>query len=262
MSRLPGAVKSPFSQSMPLRNFPTTAMVLAAGLGTRMRPVTDAIPKPMVEVAGRSLIHRVLDQLAVNGITKAVVNLSYKAEQLKAHLAGRPSPELVFSLEETPLETGGGIAKALPLLGKDPFFVANSDVIFLDGATPTLHRLMQHWDEDRMDALLLLVPTVRAYGYHGRGDFFMTPNGVLRRRKELEVAPFVFTGIQLMHPRLFKDCPSGAFSLNVLYNRHVAENGSLERVFGIAHDGVWLHVGDPRSFAFAERFLRDEDILI
>ena len=257
MLRLPGAVKSRFSHVMPLPDMPTTAMVLAAGYGKRMRPVTDIIPKPMVEVAGRSLIHRVLDQLVVNGIRKAVVNLSYKGEQLREHLEGRNAPELVFSIEDTPLETGGGIAKALPLLGNEPFFVANSDVIFLDGTVPTLHRLAQHWDPARMDALLLLVPSVRAYGYHGQGDFFLNPKGVMRRRKEHEVAPFVFTGIQLMHPRLFKDAPSGAFSLNVLYNRNVVADGSIERIFGISHDGAWLHVGDPRSFAFAENYLRE-----
>lgn len=230
-------------------------MVLAAGLGKRMRAVNDSLPKPMVEVFGRSLIDRVLDQLVKAGIPKAVVNTSYKAELLEAHLAGRQDLYIVTSREEEPLETGGGIAKALPLLGDSPFFVLNSDVICLDGTRSLLHRLAEAWNDAALDALLLLQPAVTAYGYHGSGDFFLDTEGRIRRRLEHEVAPFVFTGIQIIHPRFFKDCPEGKFSLNVLWNQRLGEDGWLKRIGGIAHDGVWLHVGDPQGYKAAEHFL-------
>lgn len=231
------------------------AMVLAAGMGTRMRPLTDTIPKPLVPVAGKTLIDRALDWLSASGVEEAVVNSHYKAEMLEAHLAARRRPRIRISREDTVLETGGGIKKALGLLGGDTFFCVNSDVICLDGKAPTLHRLARAWDETEMDALLLVHPVDLAVGYEGSGDFFFE-DGVLRRRLKQPAAPYVFTGIQLLHVRLFEHSPQGPFSLNALYNRGMSESGTLPRVAAIVHDGDWLHVGDPKGLAEAEAFLQ------
>lgn len=230
------------------------AMVLAAGLGLRMRPLTDNLPKPLVPVAGITLIDRALDWLAASGIQDAVVNSHYKADMLKAHLMPRRSPVVRMSYEEIVLETGGGIKQALPLLGNSAFFSVNGDVICLDGAKPALHRLASAWDDKEMDALLLVHPVDRAVGYHGDGDFFVE-NGIIRRRLQHARAPFVFTGIQLIHPRAFDNTPEGPFSLNVIYNRAMKEDGSLSRVRALVHDGDWLHIGDPKGLAEAEAFL-------
>ncbi|NBX02810.1 MAG: nucleotidyltransferase family protein [Alphaproteobacteria bacterium] len=227
----------------------TRAMVLAAGLGTRMRPLTDVMPKPLVPVAGKPLIDRTLDFLAGAGVTDAVVNSFYKAEMLEAYLAKRTAaPRITISREEELLETGGGIKKALPLLGGKPFFIANSDVICIDGKTPALHRLQAAWDDARMDVLLLLHPVASAVGYDGKGDFFLREDGTPRRRTADETAPYVFTGVQILHPRLFADSPDGAFSLNVLFNRAL----EARRIATLVHDGKWLHVGDPAGVAAAE----------
>jgi MurNAc alpha-1-phosphate uridylyltransferase len=215
---------------------PTSAIVLAAGLGTRMRPLTERLPKPLIEVAGRTLLDRALDRLTEAGVEQAVVNVSYLGGMIEAHLAGRERPRILFSREETPLETGGGIARALPLLGDAPFFSMNADVITLNGAQPFLERMRLHWRPE-MDALLLVHPRERAVGYEGKGDFYLH-NGILSR--DAEVRPYVFTGVQLLHPRLFADAPKGAFSMNLLYGRLIGEG----RLFGLAHDGDWLHVGD------------------
>lgn len=228
---------------------PQKAMVLAAGLGTRMRPLTDTIPKPLVTVAGVALIDHALDWLVASGVGDAVVNSFYKAELLEEHLAARTVPRIRISREEVLLETGGGIKKALPLLGTEPFFSLNSDTICLDGPSPALRQLAEFWDDVRMDALLLLHPVAKAIGYAGKGDFFADANGMLRRRSEGESAPLVFTGVQLLHPRLFHDAPDGAFSMNVLYNR------DIRRVAGLVHEGDWLHIGTPQERAAAETFL-------
>jgi MurNAc alpha-1-phosphate uridylyltransferase len=233
---------------------PKKSMVLAAGFGTRMRPLTDTMPKPLVPVAGRSLIDRTLDWLAASGVEEAVVNTHYKAGMLAAHLASRKRPVIHVSHEEEILETGGGLVKALPLLGQGPFFSTNSDMLCLDGATPVLHRLWQAWDDDKWDALLLLHPVAEAIGYEGPGDFFME-NGNLHRRGAHDKAPFVFTGMQILHPRLFASAPAGAFSLNVLYNRATDKDGKLTRIGGLLHDAAWLHIGDPKGLAAAEAFL-------
>lgn len=224
-------------------------MVLAAGRGERMRPLTDRIPKPLIEVSGRTLLDRALDALENGGVAEAVVNVAYKAEMIEAHLAGRVSPRIRISREETALETGGGIKKALPLLGEDPFFALNSDTVLLDGEAPALRRLTRAWRED-IDGVLLLHPAERATGYAGRGDFFLDAAGRLTRRGEAPRAPFVFTGAQLLHPRIFRNAPEGVFSMNVLYDRN------LSNFLGVIHDGGWLHVGDADGLKAAETALR------
>jgi MurNAc alpha-1-phosphate uridylyltransferase len=234
------------------QNFPVKAMVMAAGLGTRMRPLTNAIPKPLVKVAGKPLIDYTLDFLASSGIEEAVVNSHYLAEMLEAHvLARKYPPRIKISREIEVLETGGGIKKALNMFGHEAFFVLNSDVICIDGKTPALHRLWQYWDEANMDALLLLNKVETAIGYSGQGDFFLE-DGKLIRRAESETAPYVFTGIQLISPRLFNNSPDGKFSLNLLYNR------DLSRIGAVVHDGNWLHIGSPSELSEAENWLKNQ----
>jgi MurNAc alpha-1-phosphate uridylyltransferase len=227
-------------------------MVLAAGLGLRMRPITDNLPKPLVPVLDRTLLDRVLDRLDEAGVEETVVNLHHLGKMIERHLSDRRTPKIILSVEETRLETGGGVAKALPLLGDTPFFVVNGDVLWLDGPCPTFDRLTTAWDEDRMDALLLLHPTVEAFGYHGDGDFLMDPEGRLIRRPEREIAPYLFAGIQILHPRLFEDTPAGSFSLNLLYDQAIEH----DRLFGVLHDGKWFHVGTPEDLAVAENYMR------
>lgn len=231
------------------------AIVLAAGLGTRMRPLTDHEPKAMIRVGGKRLIDHVLDWIAEVGIAGAVVNTHYLAHILEAHLAARRSPRITLSHEDVLLETGGGILKALPLLGNTPFFAANSDTICLNGKTHALGRLHDAWDDAAMDALLLLHPVAEAIGYDGAGDFHLRGDGTVVRKRAGEAAPYVFTGIQLLHPRLFAGAPPGPFSLNLLYNRGMREDGSLPRIKAIVHDGKWLHVGDPAAVTLAAQYL-------
>jgi N-acetyl-alpha-D-muramate 1-phosphate uridylyltransferase len=233
---------------------PDKAMVLAAGLGTRMRPLTDNLPKPLITVAGITLIDYALNWLVASGIHEVAVNSFYKAEMLEAHLAKRKDPVIQISREETLLETGGGIKKALPLLGPSPFFSLNSDTICMDGHTPALRHMAEIWDDRQMDALLLLHPVSQAIGYEGKGDFFMDASGSIRRRLDGVSAPLVFTGVQLIHPRLFADSPPGAFSMNVLYDRGMGKDGTLARVRGLLHDGHWLHIGTPDERAQAEHW--------
>ena len=227
---------------------PGHAMVLAAGLGLRMRPLTRNVPKPLLEVGGATMLDQALDRLQDAGVSDVVVNTHWLPEQIEKHLESRETPSIVISREDDLLETGGGIAKALPLLGAAPFYAANADVVWRDGPMPALHRLARAWVDDDMDALLLLASTVRSTGYDGYGDFLMDPVGLLERRPERVVAPFVFTGVQILHPRLFADAPDGAFSMNVLYDRAL-EAG---RLFGIAHDGDWYHVSTPPAIAQAD----------
>ena len=230
-------------------------MVLAAGLGKRMRPITATVPKPLVEVAGRALIDHSLDRLENAGVETAVVNIHYLPQLMRAHLARRRRPPEVLLSDETAglLDTGGGIRHALPLLGDEPFYLLNSDSFWIEGARPNLRWLAGAWDDARMDVLLLLAPTVRAVGYRGRGDFRMDTNGRLTRRPEREVVPFAYAGAAILHPRLFADTPEGAFSLNVLFDK-AAES---ERLFGVRMDGVWLHVGTPEAIAEAELSFAD-----
>jgi MurNAc alpha-1-phosphate uridylyltransferase len=224
-------------------------MVLAAGRGERMRPLTDRIPKPLVTVAGQPLIDHVLDRLAAVGVERAVVNVHYLADLIERHLAGRRQPKIVISDERDDLlDTGGGVVKALAALGQEPFFHLNSDTIWIDGVKPNLERLAEAFDPAAMDALLLLAPTAASIGYAGRGDFAMAADGRLRRRTEREVAPFVYAGAALLRPELFAEAPSGAFSLTRLFER-AAEAG---RLCGLRLEGVWMHVGTPDAIAQAE----------
>jgi MurNAc alpha-1-phosphate uridylyltransferase len=226
---------------------PKRGMVLAAGLGLRMRPITETLPKALVPLAGRALLDHAIDRLAAAGVERVVVNAHYLADMVRRHLAPRATPEITLSLEDELLETGGGVQKALPLLG-DIFYVVNSDVFWLDGRTSALLRLARAFDPVRIDALLLLQRTVTALGYDGRGDFVLDPWGGLRRRGEREVAPHLFAGVQILSKRLFADAKPGRFSLNALYDRALAEG----RIAGIVHDGEWYHIGTPEGLALAE----------
>jgi MurNAc alpha-1-phosphate uridylyltransferase len=226
----------------------THGMVLAAGFGKRMQPITNTLPKPLVTVDDRALLDRALDHFATAGISDVVVNAHYLGEQIHAHLENRDTPRIVISDESEILETGGGVLQALALLGSEPFAVANSDALWGDGPTPALARMAEAWDDGRMDALLLLHSTIDAVGYAGRGDFFMDPDGGLIRRQEGEVAPFLFTGIQILHPRCFEDETPGKFSLNRIYDKALVAG----RLFGVRHDGDWYHVGTPEGLAEVE----------
>jgi len=234
---------------------PHTAMVMAAGLGKRMRPLTATRPKPLIEVAGKTLLDHVLDRLRAAGVRKVVVNVHYLADAVEAHLASRKHGlEVVISDERKLLmETGGGLVQAADLIDSDPFLAINSDNLWIDGPADTLRLLASHWDDKKMDALLLLVPLARAQNHRGIGDFHMDRQGRLRRRDKSRVAPFVFTGIQILSKRLLRDAPAGPFSTNVLWNRAIAEG----RCFGAVHQGLWFDVGTPRSIKLTEATLED-----
>ncbi len=232
---------------------PTQAMVLAAGLGLRMRPITNKTPKPLIKVNKRTLIDHALDRLVEGGVTDVVVNLHYFGEQIERHLGLRNDLNIAYSWEaEERLETGGGIKQALKQLGPDPFWVVNSDSVWLNGPTDTMLRMRQIWNEECMDGLLLLHSTVDAYGYNGKGDFNADAVGKLTRKQENEVTPWLYTGIQLLHPRLFKGAPDGPFSLNVLYDQAL-EN---ERLYGMVHDGEWFEVGTPEGLGQVEEYMK------
>jgi MurNAc alpha-1-phosphate uridylyltransferase len=234
---------------------PEVAMVMAAGLGKRMRPLTATRPKPLVEVAGKPLIDHALDRLRAAGVRKAVVNVHYLADAVEAHLANRANgvEALVSDERAQLLETGGGLVKALPLISADPFLVVNSDNLWIDGPVDALRLLAASWDEARMDALLLLVPLARAHCHNGRGDFHMRADGALRRRTRA-VAPFVYTGIQMVSKRLFEgELPEGPFSTNLLWDRAIEQG----RCFGAVHQGLWFDIGRPESIRKAEEILRE-----
>lgn len=226
---------------MPRSDRVRTGMVLAAGRGTRLAAIPDLPPKPLVAVGGKPLIDHAIDLLASAGVERVVVNTHHRAELIEAHLARRSAPEIAISREADLLDTGGGVKNALPLLGEEPFFVTNSDLIWEVGAERALERMAAAWDPERMDALLLLYPTVRTFGYAGQGDFLCDPAGRLTRRPEWAVAPFLYTGVQLIHPRVFEGTPGGAFSFNRIWDA-VQE---AERLYGIVHDGIWLDAGTP-----------------
>jgi N-acetyl-alpha-D-muramate 1-phosphate uridylyltransferase len=228
---------------------PTHGMVLAAGLGRRMRPITDNLPKPLVSLAGKTLLDRALDQLQAVNVSAATVNLHYLSHMIEDHLAARSKPRITYSWEtDLLLETGGGVAAALPTLGNNPFYVVNADIAWEDGSHPALSRLAEFWRDDVMDALLLLHPVAQATGYDGVGDYRCDDQGMLTRRRGDAAAPYVFSGVQLLHPRLFADAPAGPFSLTRLYDDAEASN----RLFGIVHDGAWHHIGTPAGLAEAE----------
>ena len=228
-----------------------TAMVLAAGFGTRMRPLTDRIPKPLVTLGGRALLDRVLDRLAESGIARAVVNVHYFADQIEAHLKARAQPKIVISDErDAILETGGGVLKALPYFGGRPFIVHNSDSVWTEGARSNLRMLMNAWQPGRMDALLLLAARDSSIGYGGLGDFHLDTAGRLRRRSAGEEVPLVFAGVSILKPQLFGGM-SGAFSLNVVFDRAMEQNG----LFGAVLEGTWIHAGTPQTLIEAESHL-------
>jgi MurNAc alpha-1-phosphate uridylyltransferase len=234
---------------------PKTAMVLAAGLGKRMRPLTATRPKPLIEVAGQSLLDHLLERLSAAGVEKAVVNVHYLADAVEAHL-NMNAHGLDISISDERgllLETGGGMVKALPLIDADPFLVVNSDNLWIDGPADTLKLLASHWDGGKMDALLLLVPHARASNHGGRGDFHMDRTGRLRRRQRSHVAPFVYTGIQMVSKRLLDGAPEGPFSTNLLWDKAMEEG----RCFGAVHQGLWFDVGTPEAIKATELILED-----
>jgi MurNAc alpha-1-phosphate uridylyltransferase len=232
---------------------PRTAMIMAAGLGKRMRPLTATRPKPLIEVNGKALLDHVLEKLREAGVKKVVVNVHYLADALEAHLKSRDHGlEIVISDERDVLmETGGGLIKAEPLIDSDPFLALNSDNLWIDGPADTLKLLASQWDDTKMDALLLLVPQASALNHKGIGDFHMDRAGRIRRREKSHVAPFVFTGIQIMSKRLLRDAPDGPFSTNILWNRAIEEG----RCFGAVHQGLWFDVGTPQSIQLTETAL-------
>src|SRR6266480_2586559 len=229
---------------------PTKAMFLAAGLGVRIRPLTDRMPKPLVRVAGRALLDHVLDKLGDAGVGEAVVNVHYLPDQIIDHTAARARPRVIISDErDQVLGTGGGVVNALPLLGDAPFFHVNSDTLWIDGVRSNLARLAENFDPARMDILLLMAPTATSIGYSGRGDYGMMPDGALRKRKEKEVVPFVYAGAAILSPSIFAGAPKGDFSLTKMFDRA----NEQERLFGLRLDGMWMHVGTPDAVGAAEQ---------
>ena len=253
MNAAPDSPRPDFDwKTAPIR--PKRAMILAAGLGKRMRPVSVTTPKPLVEVRGHALIDRALDRLVRAGVERAVINVHYLGELIRVHVGKRSEPEIVISDEtERLLDTGGGIVKALPHLGDAPFYVLNSDSFWVEGARPNLEWLANAWRDETMDGLLMLASTVRAVGYKGRGDFQMDPAGHLIRRPEREVAPFAYAGAAIFHPRLFAGRKAEPFSLNVLFDQAL-EAG---RLFGMRMDGLWLNIETPEAIGEAEHSIAD-----
>lgn len=235
---------------------PETAMVMAAGLGKRMRPLTATRPKPLVEVAGKPLIGHVFDHLRAAGVKRAVVNVHYLADAVEAYLRARVKDiEVVVSDERKQLmETGGGLVKARELIGDKPFICVNSDNLWVDGPIDAIRALAAQWDDDRMDALLLVVPLARANGHGGKGDFRIDPHGrIVERRKPGRLAPFVYTGVQILSPRVIRDWPEGPFSTNLFWNRAI-EAG---RAWAVVHQGLWFDVGTPQAIGMTEAVLAD-----
>jgi N-acetyl-alpha-D-muramate 1-phosphate uridylyltransferase len=231
---------------------PDKAMVFAAGLGTRMQPLTDAVPKPLIKVAGKALIDHTLDRLRCAGIATAIVNVHYQAKKIEAHLLERQVPRIIVSDESDKLlGQGGGIAKALPLLGNTPFFIANSDAFWIEGPASNLRRLAKYWNPDKMDILLLVAAAAASIGVGSCGDFHLTQEGKLRRRVEREVAAFVYTGVGIMKPELFAGRTVEVFPLSPLFSE-AADRG---RLYGQRLDGLWFHVGTPEALGEAEQKL-------
>lgn len=235
---------------------PQTAMIMAAGLGKRMRPLTATRPKPLVEVAGKPLIDHVFDRLRSAGVPRAVVNVHYMADALEAHLRARVKDiDVVVSDERKQLmETGGGLIQARDMLGDAPFLCINSDNLWIDGPTDAIRALAAAWDDARMDALLLMVPLARAHSHRGKGDFHLDPFGrIIGRREAGKLAPFVYTGVQILHPRVLVDAPEGPFSTMLFWERAI-EAG---RAWGLVHQGLWFDVGSPPAIPAAEAILAD-----
>lgn len=232
----------------------THAIILSAGLGTRMRPLTNTLPKPLIGVNGAPLIDHCLDFLSSGDIGEVVINTSYRAQQLEDYLATRTHPRIYFSREEpAPLETGGGIAKALPLLGTAPFLAMNSDAIFPATSPHPIAQLKASWGED-VDFLMLLIPKAHAVGWEGRGDFVLGDGGRIRRPLAGEDAPYIFSGVEIIRPEVFMGCPEGAFSLSTLWSARMGEGGWFGRIRAVVHAGPWLNVGDLAGLAAAEAY--------
>ena len=253
------AIQSPDNPTKPGQStalaIPNTAMIFAAGRGERMRELTDETPKPMLEVAGRPLIDWVIERTVASGVERIIVNTSYLGDKIRNHLKGRDEAEFHLITEEERLETGGGVYNAREVIGDQPFFAINADTLWLDGPTPLLHRLATVWDDQAMDACLMVQPTVRVFGdYEGRGDFEMAPDGALLRRQPWNIAPFVYGGVQLVSPRLLTEPPAKAFSFNHYWDQAI----EAERLYGMSHDGVWFHVGTPEGLELADEHLRPE----
>ncbi|WP_289035530.1 nucleotidyltransferase family protein [uncultured Roseibium sp.] len=234
---------------------PEKAMILAAGIGKRMRPITATTPKPLIEVNGQALMDHGMDKLVQAGVKTCVVNVHYLADLVEVHARRRSDLDILISDERDELlETGGGIKKALPLLGDAPFFQLNADTSYwIEGVKPNLEHMIDAWDETRMDALLLIAETVKAVGYGGRGDFELGKDGSLQRRQERGVTPFAYAGAAILHPRLFEGAPGGAFSMNRLFDKAI-EDG---RLFGVQMEGIWLHIGTPEAIGAAEYAVRE-----
>jgi MurNAc alpha-1-phosphate uridylyltransferase len=226
-------------------------MIMAAGFGTRMRHLTDDRPKPLIAVRGRSLLDHALDRLVAAGVRMVVINLHYRAEQVRDHLASRRDIEIRYSMEEEILGTGGGVVKALPQFEGESFFVLNSDSVWVEGYVPPLIAMQRNWDPEQMDGLLLLAAMTTAMGYEGLGDFRLDVNGHVSRVPERTSSPFAYTGVQIVHPRLFAGAPSGNFSTNLMWDRAIAKG----RLCGTRLEGVWIHVGTPEAREDAERYL-------
>jgi MurNAc alpha-1-phosphate uridylyltransferase len=236
---------------------PEAGMVLAAGFGRRMLPLTEKVPKPLVQLRGRALIDHVLDRLNEAGVARAVVNVHHFADKLQTHVSKREHPKIVISDERKEmLDTGGGVVQALPHLGTGPFLIHNSDSVWIEGVGSNLARLFEAWDSARMDALMLLASGATSVGYDGQGDFSMGTDGRLTRRGERQMAPFVFTGVSIAHPRLFDGAPKGPFSLNAPWDAAIDKG----RLFGVRLDGLWMHVGTPEALVEAERWIESEDV--
>jgi MurNAc alpha-1-phosphate uridylyltransferase len=235
-----------------MSSMPDKAMIFAAGLGSRMRPLTDQMPKPLIKIGGKALIDHALDRFAAAGVATAIVNLHRHADQIEAHLAGRRAPQIVISDERTKLlDQGGAIKKVLPQLGDAPFFICNTDSFWIEGPRPNLERLAAAWDPKEMDILLLVAAAATSVGVETLGDFTMDPRGRLERREERRVAPFVYTGVGLIKPSLFADAREDVFRLAPYFFK-AAETG---RLFGVRLDGLWLHIGTPHAVDEAERLV-------
>jgi MurNAc alpha-1-phosphate uridylyltransferase len=233
---------------------PSSAFVLAAGKGERMRPLTATIPKPLVSLGDRPLIDHVLDRLSAAGIKHAIVNVHYLADKLEKHLAHRSAPKIEISDERKQLlDTGGGVLNALPRLGPGPFVIHNSDSVWIEGLGSNLDRLLDAWDDKTMDALMLVAPLAASIGYDGLGDFQMDALGRLTRQTGSRMAPFVFAGVSIAHPRLFDNAPKGSFSLNKVWNGAIER----ERLYGLRLEGIWMHVGTPQALVEAEAALTE-----
>ncbi|MBX7146621.1 MAG: nucleotidyltransferase family protein [Alphaproteobacteria bacterium] len=234
---------------------PDQAVILAAGLATRLRPITQDMPKALVPIHGRPIIDFIFDQLKNINIKNVVVNAHYFYEQIEHHLQKYSDFNIQISREKEILETGGGIKQALSFLKNDIFFVINAKILWSNGKINVLKRLVNFWDSKKMDALLLLHPTVSAVGYEGMGDFFLDQNGLVSRRKNLQISPFLFTGIQLLHPKIFQNTPDGFFSMNLIYDKLIQD----KKLYGIRHDGEWFHISTPKHLIEVENKFLDKN---